>query len=101
MSDFTPQTAERDSVTLDNETYTDLLEAADESTQTRINESGDKITLKTQVKRGDGTRDQDKTDVKVKGDDPEETASKLAETLDALEKHGIADTLRETQPGDN
>ena len=66
-----------------------------------ISESADKIVLKTNVKRGSGTRDQDKIDVKIKGSDPEDTAAKLAQTLDALEAEGIASTLRETQPGDS
>ena len=68
--------------------------------QHTISESADKIVLKTNVKRGSGTRDQDKIDVKIKGSDPEDTAAKLAQTLDALEEQGIASTLRETQPGD-
>lgn len=67
----------------------------------RVNESADKIVLKTQVKRGDGTRDQDKIDVKVKGDSPTQTAQELRDTLAALEECGVADTLRETQPGDS
>jgi len=70
---------------------------ADE-TRHSISESADKITLKTKVKRGTGTRDEDKLDVKVKGDDPDDNAEKLAATLDALEEHGVADRLRETQP---
>jgi len=64
-----------------------------------VNESADKIVLKTSVKRGTGTRDQDKLDVKVKGNDPSETAQKLAETLIALESRDVATNLRETQPG--
>jgi len=64
-----------------------------------INESADKITLKTKLKRGSGTRDEDKLDVKVKGDDPDAAAARLAETLDALDREGVAETLRETQPG--
>jgi len=63
-----------------------------------INESADKITLKTNVKRGSGTRDQDKVTVKVKGDDPEGTAATLAETLAELDEHGVTTTLRNTQP---
>jgi hypothetical protein len=63
-----------------------------------INESADKITLKTKLKRGSGTRDEDKLDVKVKGDDPDAAAARLAETLDALDREGVADTLRATQP---
>ena len=69
--------------------------------QHTVSESADKIVLKTNVKRGSGTRDQDKIDVKIKGSDAEDTAAKLADTLDALEAEGIASTLRETQPGEN
>ena len=69
--------------------------------QHTVSESADKIVLKTNVKRGSGTRDQDKLNVKIKGSDPEDTAAKLAQTLDALEAEGIASTLRETQPGDS
>jgi len=65
-----------------------------------VNESADKIVLKTSVKRGTGTRDQDKLDVKVKGSDPEDTVTKMKDTLDALENCGVARQLRETQPGD-
>jgi len=63
----------------------------------RVSESADKIELRTKVKRGTGTRDQDVVVVKVKGDDPEASAGKLARTLDALEAAGVVDTLRETQ----
>jgi len=70
----------------------------DDPDETRLNvsESADKITLKTKVVRGEGTRDQDKLDVKVKGDDPDDVAARLANTLDALEEFGVADTLRKT-----
>ena len=66
-----------------------------------LSESKDKVRLETQVKRGDSTRDEDRIKVKIKGSDPEDTAAKLANTLDALEAEGIASTLRETQPGDS
>jgi len=69
-----------------------------DATNHNLNESADKIRLKTQVKRGDGTRDQDTIDVKVRGDDPEGAAADLRKTLDALEAEGIAETLRATQP---
>lgn len=74
---------------------------ADDAHETRLNisESADKIQLKTAIKRGNSTRDEDKIKVKIKGDDPEDAAAKLAETLDALEAEGIVDTLRETQAG--
>ena len=70
-------------------------------TQHTVSESADKIVLKADVKRGSATRDQDKINVKVKGNDPADTAGKLADTLDALEAEGVATTLRETQPGDD
>ena len=74
----------------------------DEDTQTEtqhtISESADKIRLDTKVKRGSGTRDQDEVKVSIKGNDPDETAERLAATLAALDEHGVADTLRETQP---
>jgi len=63
-----------------------------------VNESADKITLTTKVKRGNATRDQDEIRLKVKGNEPVNTAAKLAHTLDALEAAGVADTLRNTQP---
>ena len=63
-----------------------------------VNESADKIVLKTQVKRGDGTRDQDKIDVKVKGNNPGPTVDKLARVLDSLDDMDVVNRLRETQP---
>jgi len=69
-----------------------------EDTQRTISESADKIVLKTALKRGSGTRDQDKLNVKVKGSDPKQTAQKLKETLNALEANGVANQLRDTQP---
>jgi hypothetical protein len=66
-----------------------------------IQESADKIVLKTSVKRGTGTRDQDKLDVKVKGDDPEQTVDKLNAVLDRIEDTGTATALRSTQPGEH
>jgi len=84
-------------------TQTQIVDSEDsmtDNTETRhtVSESADKIVLKADVKRGTGTRDQDKINVKVKGDDPEETAERLAQTLAALEAEGVAQTLRGTQP---
>ena len=74
----------------------------DDNTTTRrtISESADKIVLKTDVKRGSGTRDQDKLSVKIKGDDPEETAGRMADTLAALESEGVSRFVRGIQPGE-
>ena len=70
-----------------------------DNTTHHVNESADKIVLKTKIKRGNGTRDEDRVEVKVKGDDPYDTAKKLKHTLNGLEMEGVTETLRETQPG--
>ena len=64
-------------------------------TDHRINESADKIVLKAEVKRGSGTRDQDKIKVKVKSDDPIEAVEKLNECIDQL--NDSATSLRNIQ----
>jgi len=66
-------------------------------TNHNLNESADKIRLETQVKRGEGTRDEDRMKVKVRGDDPEATATRLRATLDALADEGVATELRATR----
>ena len=71
---------------------------SDTETRHTVSESADKIVLKADVKRGTGTRDQDKINVKIKGNDPEETAARMAQTLEYLEAEGVADALRSTQP---
>ena len=72
-------------------------------TKRTLNESVDKIRLETQVKRGEGTRDEDRMKVKVRGDDPDATAARLRDTLDALAAEGVATELRATRadPGDD
>ena len=74
---------------------------SDDNTQKRISESADKIVFKCKTTRGNGTRDQDKGDLKVKGNDPQEVAKRVAKTLDALEDEGVHDKLRNLQPGEN
>ncbi len=64
-----------------------------------LNESADKIRLKTQLKRGSGTRDQDTIEVKVRGDDETEAVEKLNETLRLLNE--TAEIARGTQAGDD
>jgi len=69
-----------------------------DNTKHTVSESADKIVLKTECKRGSETRDQEKGNIKVKGNEPDDTAQKRKATLDALEEQGVAQTLRETQP---
>jgi hypothetical protein len=83
------------------ENDTEATNMEDTETRHTVSESADKIVLKADVKRGTGTRDQDKINVKVKGDDPEGTAERLAQTLECLEAEGVAETLRGTQPESN
>jgi len=99
MSDYKPETADYDGVKLDNETYEDLLEAAESNRRHSVNESADKIRVETQVKRGEGTRDEDRIKVQIKGDDPEDVVSKLNATVSLLEQTG--NDLREFQPGES
>lgn len=61
-----------------------------------INESADKVRVKTQVKRGSGTRDQDTVEVKVKGSNPEVVVEKLNQTVTLLTD--TTQTLRDIQP---
>ena len=66
----------------------------------RVNESADKITLKTKIKRGTGTRDQDEINIKVKANDPEEAAEKLHATVVAVGGKDTVNALCGTQPSD-
>ena len=67
-------------------------------TRKNLNESADKIRLKTQLKRGSGTRDQDTHDLKVRGETPEEAAENLSETLRELEERDVFERARDIQP---
>jgi len=66
-----------------------------------INESADKIRLKTKIKRGEGTRDQDEIEVKVKGSDPQKAADTLHKTVLAVSYNQTVTAVRNTQPGEN
>jgi hypothetical protein len=63
-----------------------------------LNESADKIRLSVKVKRGTGTRDQDATTIKARGETPEEAATNLDETVRALEDRDAFERIREIQP---
>ena len=104
MSDDTiePLTATDEQVTLSVSDYETLkTHYSGGDTRHTVSESADKIVLKTEVKCGEGTRDQDKVNVKVKGNEPAPTADKLAQVLDSLEELEVSNRLRETQPSEN
>jgi len=67
------------------------------NTEHRISESADKLTLTTKVKRGEGTRDEDRIKIKVKGDDPDEVVRKLEQTVANLQT--TTDDLRDLRAG--
>jgi len=73
--------------------------SGDGRTEHRISESADKLTLTTKVKRGDGTRDEDRIKIKVKGDDPDEVVRKLERTVANLQS--TTDDLRGLRAGDD
>jgi hypothetical protein len=73
-----------------------VMTMSDNEITHHVNESADKVTVKTDVKRGTGTRDQDKLTVKVKGDEPAEVVEKVNETVARL--HKTAEDLRAMQP---
>jgi len=97
LGDFDPDGGDSDDEPTGPVRLEDTMTDADE-TRHSISESADKIVLKTEVKRGEDTRDQDKINVKVKGNNPGPAVDKLARVLDALEECGVAGRLRETQP---
>jgi len=66
-----------------------------------INESADKIVLKTSIKRGSGTRDQDKYSLKIKGSDPKTVAQKMKELQVAMERRELIRDTRNIQPDQN
>jgi hypothetical protein len=74
-------------------------DATDRRTEHRISESADKLTLTTKVKRGSGTRDEDRIKVKVKGDDPDEVVAKLEQTVVNLKR--TSNYLRDLRAGDD
>jgi hypothetical protein len=62
-----------------------------------VNESNEKVRLKTQLKRGSGTRDQDTHDLKVRAESPEEAAEMLSDALAELEDRNVFARAREVQ----
>jgi hypothetical protein len=74
-----------------------MTDADDGTTETQrnLNESHDKVRLKTQVKRGSGTRDQDTHDIKVRGETAEDAAQKLSDALSELEARDVFGRTRQ------
>jgi len=82
-----------------SETTDDATDESNANTEHRISESADKLTLTTKVKRGDGTRDEDRIKIKVKGDDPDEVVEKLERTISNLQS--TTDDLRDLRAGES
>ena len=65
-----------------------------------INESAHPLVYKTKLVRGNGTRDQDKHDLKVKAATPEELGERTAKVIAELTERNVFEQIRELQPGD-
>jgi len=68
---------------------------SDETTQHNVNESHDKIRLETDVTRGEGTRDQEKHKLKVRGETPKEAAEALSVALAELKTRDVFSRARQ------
>jgi hypothetical protein len=73
-----------------------------DSVRKNVSETEDKITLKWTCKRGNGTRDEDRFDVKVKGDAVEDVVGDIIHLMDgiATDQGGLMDAARDIQPED-
>jgi hypothetical protein len=67
-------------------------------TTRRVSETAQPIEVRTKIKRGTDTRDQDTHKVKVTGDNPQEVVELLNETLARL--HNTTEDARAMQPAD-
>jgi len=68
-----------------------------DSTIHHVNESADKVTLTTKVKRGTGTRDQDTVKVKVKANDPADAVEKLNTVLQEMNTLSTFEQVRSSR----
>jgi len=66
----------------------------------RVTESNEKIRIKTQIKRGTATRDQDTHDLKVRAETPEAAAEDLDTLISELEDRDVFDRARDIQSDD-
>jgi hypothetical protein len=67
-----------------------------DDTTLRVSESNDKFQAKTTITRGTGTRDQEATKLRAKGDEPKEAIANLATMVEAYLE--VGQTLRAFQP---
>jgi hypothetical protein len=65
-----------------------------------VRESSDKLRVETKVTRGNGTRDQEATKLKARGETPEEVAEMFDATLSELEERDVFGRLRGIEQGD-
>jgi len=70
----------------------------DAETNHNLNESHDKVRIKTQIKRGEGTRDQDTHDIKVRAPTSVGAAAALSNVISELEDRDVFDRVRALQP---
>jgi len=76
---------------------TDETDADETETNHNLNESADKARANVGITRGTGTRDQEKYDLKARGDDAEAAAEELDELLSELEERDVFQRVRDLQ----
>jgi hypothetical protein len=62
-----------------------------------LNESADKARANLGITRGTGTRDQEKYDLKARGDDAEAAAEELDDLISELEERDVFQRVRDLQ----
>jgi hypothetical protein len=67
----------------------------DEERRHNINETADKVRVQVKVKRGEGTRDQDTHNIKVRADTPTQAAEDVDDVVTALEERDVFDRVRD------
>jgi len=66
-------------------------------TNHNLNESADKARANLGITRGTGTRDQEKYDLKARGDDAEAAAEELDDLISELEERDVFQRVRDLQ----
>jgi len=76
---------------------TDNGDPDDTDTERVVRESSDKIRVETKLTRGTGTRDQEATKLKARGETPEDVAEKFDAMIYELKKRDVFSRMREIE----
>jgi hypothetical protein len=78
----------------------DTDEDSDDTSDRVIRESSDKIRVSAKLTRGTGTRDQEATKLKARGETPEEAAENFDAALSELEERDVFSRMRAIEQED-